>query len=199
MTKARLVLVALVAAALSLVLSSPTGAQDAPASASAPRKETPKPVIPLKVQVVLTRYDGEKKIANLPFTLAVNANDQPAQLNMHTQVGVPNTPMRAGSPDVNLPPVSSFTYKTIGTQIVCSATSLDDGRFRLMLNVNDNSMLPDKATVGTPGVSGLPSFQDFSSSNLLILRDGQTVQYAAATDAVTGQVTKIEVTATVIK
>ncbi len=159
-------------------------------------KEAPKPVVPLRVQIVLSRYDGEKKIASLPFTLSVNANDRATMLTMHTQVAVPNGPAVTGSPTV---PITSFTYKAIGTTINCEATSLDDGRYRIAATVQDNSMLPDKTSATTSAVAGIPSFQDFTSSNVVILKDGQTAQYAAATDAVSGQVTKIDITLTVIK
>ena len=36
----------------------------------------PKPMIPLKVTVVISRVQGEKKTASLPFTLSVNTNDR---------------------------------------------------------------------------------------------------------------------------
>jgi hypothetical protein len=40
----------------------------------------------------------------------------------------------------------------------------------------------------------LPRYQSFTSSNRLILRDGQTVQYTAATDKTSGEVIKLDVT-----
>jgi hypothetical protein len=170
-----------------------------PPPPAAPRREAPKPVVPVKVQIVLSRYDGEKKIASLPFTLWVNANDLPTNLNMHTQVAVAtNAQANAGNGSL-APPITSVNYKTIGTGISCEAATLDDGRIRLRVTVNDNSMLPDKGAGAMTTVAGFPSFQDFTSSNVLILKDGQTAQYAAATDAVSGQVTKIDVTVTVIK
>ena len=164
-----------------------------PPPASTPRMEAPKLIVPLKVQLLLSRYDGEKKVASLPFTLSVNANDRPTVLNMHTNVAVPTNAI--GGP----PPITAVNYKTIGTGINCEASTLDDGRIRLSVTVNDNSMLPDKGAGAMTTVAGFPSFQDFTSSNVLILRDGQTAQYAAATDAVSGQVTKIDITVTVIK
>ncbi len=167
-----------------------------PPPPSTPRMEAPKLIVPLKVQLLLSRYDGEKKVASLPFTLSVNANDRPTILNMHTQVAVPTNAIAGRFAP---PPMTAVNYKTIGTGISCEASTLDDGRIRLRVTVNDNSMLPDKGAGAMTTVAGFPSFQDFTSSNVLILRDGQTAQYAAATDAVSGQVTKIDVTVTVIK
>ena len=39
----------------------------------------------------------------------------------------------------------------------------------------------------------------FRSNNRLTMRDGQTIQYAVATDTVTGQVVKLDVTMNVVK
>jgi hypothetical protein len=153
-----------------------------------------KPIVPLKVQVVLSRYDGDKKIESLPFTLTVNANERPgAQLNMKTQVPVSNTMFSANGPVTA--PVTSFSYKSIGTDISCEASTTDDGRFSVRVVIEDSSVLP--AGAGAQGAN-VPSFQSFNSSNMLVLKDGQTLQYAAATDAVSGRVTKVDVTVTTI-
>jgi hypothetical protein len=42
-------------------------------------------------------------------------------------------------------------------------------------------------------------FRSFRASFVPLLRDGQTVQYTAATDPVSGEVVKIDVTVTVLK
>jgi hypothetical protein len=48
-------------------------------------------------------------------------------------------------------------------------------------------------------VAGAPAFRSLRSSNTLILRDGQSVDYTAATDRITGEVARISVKLTVIK
>ena len=56
-------------------------------SAVATAQETAKPkpdehtpaVIPLRVQVVFSEYDGEKKVANLPYNFTVNADERRAK------------------------------------------------------------------------------------------------------------------------
>ena len=169
----------------------PTPSPAKPDSASAAAK----PMIPLKVLIVVSRYDGEKKTASLPFTLWVNTNAGRQSLNMSTQVPIPNTVM----PGPNTVPVdSSFTYKNIGTNIGCTATMLEDARFSVDVTISDSSMLPDKGTAAGK-MAGIPSFQSFNVSNVVILKDGQTAQFATATDAVSGQVTKIDITVTTVK
>src|SRR5689334_4782013 len=52
----------------------------------------PKPtLVPLEVEVVLSRYQGEKKVSSIPYTLNVNANGAPTSMNMGTEVPVPAT------------------------------------------------------------------------------------------------------------
>ena len=45
----------------------------------------------------------------------------------------------------------------------------------------------------------VPAFQSFTMHNALIVADGQTVQYASATDPGNGMVTKVDLTLTVLK
>ena len=45
----------------------------------------------------------------------------------------------------------------------------------------------------------IPTFKSFLSTNTVILKDGQTMQYTTATDKVTGEVTKVDVSVTVLK
>ena len=45
----------------------------------------------------------------------------------------------------------------------------------------------------------MPSFRNFNSSFTALLRDGQTMQYTSATDPVSGEVMKIDVTVAVMK
>ena len=46
--------------------------------------------IPLQVQVVISKYQGEKKIASAPYVLSVNANDNSlARLRVGAEVPLP--------------------------------------------------------------------------------------------------------------
>ena len=175
--------------AMVVALVGAASAQTPPITPSRPAVEARpvKPIIPLKVLIVVTRYDGDKKIASLPYSLWVNANGgSQTSLNMGVRVATPN----GGT---------SITYNPIGTNITCSAKTLDDGQFSVDLVVDESSMLPDKSPGLAATLPGVPSFQMFTLSNTVVLKDGQTVQYASATDPATGQVTKIDLTVTTIK
>jgi hypothetical protein len=182
-----------------LASASVAQAQNAPPPPT-PAAPAKKSSVPLKVQVVMSRYDANNtKIESLPFMLSVSANEtQWTTLNMQMQVAVPNTVITAATGGPTPPtPVTSYTYKGVGTSIACNASTAEDDRFSVRLNIEDSSLVPAKQA--EQGIGGLPSFQSFNSSNTLILKDGQTFQYATATDPISGRVTKVEVTLTVVK
>jgi hypothetical protein len=150
---------------------------------------TPKPLIPLKITVVISRWQGDKKTASLPFTLSVNSDDRNGtSLRMSEDTPVPQGAMSA--PNV---PVASYSYRQIGTNIDATAQTLEDNRFSLTLAIQDSQVLSDAAKP-----SGLPSFQSFSSTMHIIVKDGQTAQYTTATDKISGEVVKVDVTLNVI-
>src|SRR5579863_7569307 len=66
-------------------------AQDKEKSADAPKPaESEKTITPLRIQVVFTEFDGDKKIGSLPYTFLVNADDRgaPAAVRMTFHVPV---------------------------------------------------------------------------------------------------------------
>src|SRR5206468_9639729 len=98
---------------------------------------------PLKVQLVISKYQGEKKTSSLPYTLSVNADDKEgARLRMGAQVPLPiaATPVLDNK---TIPYGGPVQYREIGTNIDCVAESLSDGRFRLALTIEDSSIYAD--------------------------------------------------------
>jgi type II secretory pathway component GspD/PulD (secretin) len=151
--------------------------------------------IPLRVQVVIARYEGDKKVSSMPYTLSVNAG-RGANLRMGVMVPIASTsytPIATGGPGVN--PLTAYQYKDVGTNIDCSTFALDDGRFRLELTVEDSSV--DEPARSTP--ADHPAFRSFRATNSLVLKDGQTAQFTTAVDKISGVVTKVDVSLTVVK
>ena len=109
------------------------------------------------------------------------------------------------SGDGKTAPVSSYNYRDVGTNIDCGASFEESsaGLFRLALTVSDSSLgLDTPKSAGSAGssvLSDVPTFRNFNSSFTALLRDGQTMQYTSATDPVTGEVMKIDVTVAVMK
>ena len=198
---------ALIACVLTVTLSAqnPPPAPFNPEQPAAPpgTRGAKSPAIPLEVQIVLSRYQGEKRVSSMPYVMAVNANGERASLNMGADVAIPNSTFAPSDPSKPQPPIVSFNYRSIGTSIICGATTTsEDGRFEVNISVDDSSVYlkEDSAgATGSTGVSGMPAFRSFKSRNTLLLRDGQTRQYTAATDRVSGETIRIDVTLKVVK
>jgi Bacterial type II and III secretion system protein len=165
------------------------------------RAQEKPPIIPLKVQIVISRYQGERKVSSLPYMLAVNANLNKTSLRLGSQLPIVSTsytPANAENKDAR--PLQSYNYRDIGTNIDCSAHTLPDGRFQLDIALDDSSVYSTDRAERTPVLIGnVPSFVSFKSTNSVILKDGQSMQYTTATDKTTGEVTKVDVTLTVLK
>jgi hypothetical protein len=120
---------------------------------------------------------------------------------MGAEVAIPNSTFAPSDPS-KPQPIVSFNYRSIGTSIVAGATTTaEEGRFELNISVDDSSVyLKENSVAGSPAaVSNMPAFRDFKSRNTLLLRDGQTRQYTAATDRVSGETIRIDVTVKVVK
>ncbi len=186
----------LVAAVLTVMLGSVTvGRAQQPAADVS--------VTPLDVEVVIARFQGDKRISSMPYLLAVNATVEVSrapetQLNMGTEVPVPvNTFAPA---DGKTPPLRSYNYRSVGTSIVASANRIQDGRFELRLSIDDSSVYTSTENKQNGPILGdTPVFRSFKTRNNLLLRDGQTREYTAATDRVSGEVVKVSVTLKVVK
>jgi hypothetical protein len=159
------------------------------ALAAGPASAQDPPLIPLQVQIVVSTYDGQELVSSLPYALTVTTNAGPAQLRMGSEVPI------AGAAE------GSFNYRTFGTNIDCRASTQDGERFVLNLTIDDSAArVDDRATPDAlrPTVSSLGVFRSFRSSNSLVLTDGQTQQFTAAADRVTGEVVRVDVTLSVL-
>lgn len=169
----------------------------------APRPEAERPeyqVIPLDIHVVISRVQDTKKISSVPYSLAVNASldRPPSQLRMGASIPVSSNPP-AGSAGAAVAPTTTIRYNDIGTNLDCQAQPLEDGRFDVRLTVEDTSVYSNTQDRSLPTVGDMPVFRTFRVSNTLVLRDGQTRQFTAATDRVSGEIVRIDVTLRVVK
>ena len=182
--------------ALALASMAVVRAQDKPAAP--PAKPAQPTATPLKVTVLVSRFQGEKKLSSLPYTLSVNAGSR-ATLRMGAKVPV----MMITSANVpkDVPQVGPVQYQDVGTDIDCMVwTAQDDGRYRLEITISDTSVYGDgPAATDNKPAPGNPSFRSFRATDSMLLRDGQTAQFTTATDKVSGEIVKVEVTLTVVK
>jgi hypothetical protein len=118
-----------------------------------------------------------------------------AQLRMNGDVPVPSTVFSPGEGDKPANALTSFNYRSIGTNIDVAGTSSLGERFGFTLTVSDSWIQADVESTK----QGRPSFQSFQVTNTVYLRDGETAEFTAATDRITGEVTKVEVMVKVLK
>jgi hypothetical protein len=160
-------------------------------------------LVPIKLQLVISRTMGEKKISSLPYTLWVTANEkQPTRLRMGVDVPVVQTvfsaPKEGGGATT---PQSSYSYRPVGTNIDVTATTLPEGLFSVSITLQESGLQFDSKETPRPvgTMPGVPAFRNFTANFVILLKDGQTGQYTAATDPVTGEVLKVDATLNVLK
>src|SRR3954453_6641150 len=93
------------------------------------KPEVKRDLTPLRVQVVISEYDGEKKMSSLPYTLLINAENprgQKASIRMGLRV-----PVAASA--------NQFQYMDVGSNLDGWAGRTDDGRFVLHLSLERSS------------------------------------------------------------
>jgi len=161
-------------------------AQDTAKSSSAAKPDDHTPAVtPLRVQVVFTEFDGDKKIASLPYSFTVNADERKARPGSQIRNGV-RIPISTGK--------DQLTYIDIGTSIDCSATLQEDGRYKLMMTVERSS-----AAVSNSPETSTPMVRQFKAEMNPVLRDGQTVESIVSTDPLNGHVYHVGVTLNLAK
>ncbi|MBI2840389.1 MAG: hypothetical protein HYX75_18890 [Acidobacteria bacterium] len=148
-----------------------------------------KPGTPINLQVVFSRFQGEKKIASIPYTLSLTANGEVSRLHMGIQV-----PLKYEGSDFP----GNAVYKNVGNRVSCSAELLDDGRFKIPCQFDWFSISTDDRERTGPASSDAdarplpPTLRNFTLEATLVLRDGQSAQ-TAASDPVSGDVIKLDV------
>ena len=167
---------------IAFVFVSTAAAQNEPKPAAAAVKPMPPTA---RVQVVVSRYSGDKRVASQPYELITVANGTRKSLRIGAEV-----PVASDMPADK----ASTPYKSIGTNVFCDLSYQEDGRFLLSLNISSSTLYPDDKKQGSR-----PAFRTYMLEGMTYLKDGQTAEIATATDTVTGEVIKAEVSVRVIK
>jgi hypothetical protein len=160
--------------------------QDKPKS-----EEKAKPSVPIKVQIVFTEFDGDKKISSMPYSFVVIADEKVGGYYSTTlRTGV-RVPIELDSKE------QKITYLDIGSNIDCGIRTEEDGRFHLYLTFDRSALYPNKSAEGerlvaNPG--GQPLVRQFRASENLILKDGQTSESLLSTDPHSGHTLRVSVT-----
>ncbi|HXX14066.1 MAG TPA: hypothetical protein VEJ47_04120 [Candidatus Eremiobacteraceae bacterium] len=165
-------------------------------------KPEPKPSTLLKLQVVISETEGEKKVGSLPYTLFLTAD--------FSGPGSPYSQIRIGS---RIPAYTGkengMQYLDVGTKIDARAQSQENGLFDVVLNV-DRSWVDGEVLIPMDKLEGhsseqstiqfkQPILHEFRTGLTFKMRDGQTVQSTQAADPVSGRVLTLSVTMNVVK
>jgi len=152
----------------------------------------------LKVQIVFSEYEGNKRITSLPYTLLVPVTPDGRRNKIRTGGRMPVATSSG-----------SFQYIDVGTDIDCGAKPASEGRYELAMTLERNSadapaeMPADKSGTSQgnahPAQAPGPTIRRFRAEHTVLLRDGQTIETTLATDPSSDKVIKVEVTLNVLK
>ena len=160
---------------------------------------------PVKVQIVITELEGDKKIKSLPYTLYINAPDAPDWKSsgfVKLRVGS-RVPVYTGGT------AGSMTYLDVGTNMDARSAYTGEGRLLLQVKI-ERSWVEGGVSVPVAKSDGSaseissghfrePIIRNFTSELDLKLREGQSVESIMATDPLSGKVLKIDVSFTIVK
>ncbi len=151
---------------------------------------------PVKVQIVFTEYEGEKRISSMPYSFMVITDERVGgNYSTSLRTGV-RIPIEVDGKD------QKTTYMDVGSNIDCGIRTEDDGRFHVYLIFDRSALYPNKSSEGERLVAapnGQPLVRQFRTSENLILRDGQTSENIMSTDPLNGHVIRVSVTINVLK
>jgi hypothetical protein len=171
-------------------------AQDKPKSEDVATETHQTETTPLKVSIIFTEFEGDKKVKSLPYTTIVIADGKN-----------PKSVVKVGSRvPVYVGKEYGMQYFDVGSNIDCQASRTKDNKFDLRLSL-DRSWVEGNVPVSvdpgtasqTSGQFPQPIVRQFRSELSLTLRDGQTIESSFATDPLSGKVFRVEVSLNVVK
>lgn len=176
-------------------------------AAETPENATAEPSTPVKLQIVLSEYDGAKKIANLSYSMPlIVVGGKPSGAYSTLRIGV-KVPVTTADSKTG---ATQIQYIDVGTSIDARVAHADDGKYQVDLKVDRSSLYvtargQDGKIVGKEWSDGeapprtQPLVRQYRGDVGMFLREGQPAEGTVATDPLTGHVFKVEVTLNVVK
>jgi hypothetical protein len=178
-------------------------AQDKPKAEDHPKAEVH--TTPVKVQIVFSEFEGDKKVKSLPYALYINAPDAldwKSSSFVKLRVGS-RVPIYRGGTSENM------TYLDVGTNIDGRSAYTGEGRLLLYMKIERSWVeggvsVPVAKSDGSAAETFSGHFQEpiiraFQSEFDLKLREGQPVESTMATDPISGKVLKVDISFTIVK
>jgi hypothetical protein len=179
--------------------------QDKPQSTESRDDEFRFARVSLKVQVVFTEFEGDKKLKSLPYTFLVTTRTRDASGDARVRVGT-RVPVYTGGTQGG-----QITYMDVGTNIDCRASAVSANEYQIFLNlerswVDGDVSVPIQgvAATQTGGEAHTPQFHEpiirqYRADLSPILRDGQSFETSLATDPLSGRTMRVEVSVSTMK
>ena len=190
-----------IASLLLLGILSPTVlAQDKPKTDDKTKVEVQ--TTPIKVQIVFTEFEADKKIKSLPYVMYMNAPNS-------SELRAGWVKFRIGSRLPVYVGKNEMQYMDVGTNVDARSAYTGDGHVLLQMTL-ERSWVEGEVSVPMMRSDSSPSdpsgghFQEpivrgFKSELDLKLREGQPVESNMATDPISGKVLKVEISFAVVK
>jgi hypothetical protein len=170
--------------------------------AQPPPQEKPKseehaqPTIPVKVQVVFSEYDGEKKISSMPYSFTAITNEKfGGYYSTSLRTGV-RVPVEAGGAE------QKTSYMDVGSNIDCGIRTTDDDHYHLYMIFERSVLYPNSGAqtekTQTSRPDAPPLVRQFKASVNMLIKDGQTSE-TVSTDPVNGHSLRLSATINVTK
>lgn len=187
----------------------PTAFAQSAQPAAAATAKPPLESVPVQVDVVLTRWQGDKKISSLPFVLITTAGRGGQSASIRMGVDVPigsstsNATQTTGAQTNNTRAVETtkteMVFRNVGTDVDSRVMRTDEQLFEVFVNLRDSAIFSSDASKPLATVADPTAFRTFNASNTLPMIDGQTRLFGLGTDKVTGETVRVEVKLTVLK
>jgi hypothetical protein len=146
----------------------------------------------LRLEVVMTRSQGDAVIARLPYRLLFNEGDPGARVYGGLQL--PIVVRHQGS--------NTVMFKNAGGEVRAKAWGIEEGLFKVELSAELGGVYPsngDAAAEEAEGAPAAPVLRSFSANPTITLRDGQSMVFFESADPITGETARAEVTLHVVK
>ena len=147
------------------------------------------PAVTIKLVVVLSKYEGDKKISSVPYTLSL-VPGKPGSIRAGSEIPVPTSAFNSTGTQTT----TSYTLQQVGSQIDATVNPTADGKYNLTLSVTDRDRT---STNNNPAVPNVPTFKNMVSSSSAILSNGESIQFTSSTERASNESLKIDVTLTV--
>ena len=182
------------------ILSPIVLAQDNPKAADTAKAEVR--TTPIKVQIVFTEFEGDKKTKSLPYVMYMNSPDS-------NELKTGWVKFRIGSRVPVYVGKDQMQYIDMGTNVDARSAYMADGHVLLQLTLERSwvegevSVPVTKSEASSSDTAGghfqEPIIRGFKSELDMKLREGQPIESTMATDPISGKVVKVEVSFTTVK